>query len=84
MKCDRVDCEEEAYWQPIFRVSPDGEHYADGAANLNVCNKHKNEMVIDDVIDDDGWRQIVGGFLAAGRAEPIRKLTKLEWQPIIR
>lgn len=50
---------------------------------LFVCRPCGAETVLEDVISDEGWAQVVAMLVANGKAEPDRALTKLrlfdEW-----
>lgn len=81
-QCNCTGCNNEAHWQPLLKVSPDGKNYAEAQFPINFCDSCKAMTLLGNLVDDTGWKVIAGGFLAIGRAEPRRELTKLEWKKI--
>lgn len=49
---------------------------------LRVCNEHKDDMTVDDLVTDEGWRQIERGFDSVGRLRPTRSLNELRFDAL--
>ena len=80
MICQHQGCSEIAVFYPILKVTPDKLHYANAELRqLGTCEAHTKVIELNNIINDEGWNRIVSGFLAIGRAEPVRAYTLLEW-----
>lgn len=84
LPCARVGCPEAGAWIPVLVLSAGYGAPARGAIGaLVVCQAHRDATTVDELMTDAGWAQIVDAFLAIGRAAPIRKLTKLDWEAVV-
>lgn len=85
MKCNKAGCPNDTKYQIVILVyAPKdyGSQPAAGLMGLFVCEEHKETTKIEDVIDDNGWKQIEQSFIQAGKHPPERKLTKLQFREI--
>lgn len=84
--CQRLGCCANADRVPTLRVWPVGEpklpaksaEISFGA--LWCCEACAKAVSIEDVIDDDGWSQLVAMFKTRGKAEPDRASLELHWK----
>jgi hypothetical protein len=82
-KCDRKDCKNDGRYKVALKLRCDERSMpAEGDTGLVVCSVHRSFLVVDDVLTDAGWEQIVAGFKLAGKAIPARHLTRLLFQKI--
>lgn len=86
MKCDRVNCTNEALYYPVLYLYPQifglFAPPAQCSLNLNVCEQHKRKSTVADYIDDTLWAQILTGFQRTGKHPPDRNLTKVTYEPL--
>lgn len=80
--CQRAGCSAPARFAPSLSFWAIGEpKTADRGAQmllgLAVCREHALELELDDVICEEGWRQIVETFEAHGLASPDRASLEL-------
>lgn len=84
MICSRISCENEARWYPVMlfyaprRVFPHAPP-ARAVVGVAVCDDHKEIVTLRDLLSDEGWQQILAGFARAGKAQPDRLATRLEF-----
>lgn len=78
---DATQCDGEGEWLPVIclRVSRFGPT-ARGLLHLPICDEHKKNIKLKDVMNDDGWESIEKNLLQQGFKKPRRELTYLEWQ----
>lgn len=88
--CARTGCNEPGIWMPRLNFYTDEKHRfncmmqtAEPACaemqDLLVCEEHKNQLELKDIMDDRGWQFMVRSFLKVKRPIPKRNLTELEW-----
>lgn len=81
MNCARKGCSKTAVWQPnlgLRTASSDVE--AEAAIGIGLCDEHKAEARLEDLVTDKGWEMICGQFGEMGRAIPDRSRTRLIWK----
>ncbi len=78
--CDRLGCSNLADWHPVLLLFS-AKHTAPVQAVLGllVCDQCRPTIDLDHVLSDEGWDQAVAALGEIGRAEPVRKLTRLSW-----
>lgn len=80
MKCQRVNCDNEATYEVVLELRVHANHTAAISSPLVcICNEHK-DIQWDDVVNDAGWEQICRGFTMAGKARPRRKYSNVKVQ----
>ena len=80
MNCWRLGCKNEARWYPVLLMTPDQVHCARGELReLVMCDTCKKTTVAQDLISDEGWRQMVSALMVLRRAAPSREWSKVEW-----
>jgi hypothetical protein len=81
--CGYKGCDKHASWQVGFSLQAS---YSDVTAHaiigLVVCDQHKQDTKLEDVLSDEGWEVICKSFAAQGKAIPERRKTKLEWKAL--
>jgi hypothetical protein len=78
-----LGCEHPAVWQPVLEFrAPGSDVVAPALLRLGICEKHKAETVLADVMGDEGFAQIAAGMEKAGFVAPDRQRTTLGWKRI--
>ncbi len=73
-------------WEPVIVFTPDDMQMAYFALGNWYCERHKNEISLDDLIKGstssgvDAWDRVVYAFTSAGKAPPIKESTELIWR----
>jgi hypothetical protein len=81
--CNRAGCGRAAtHWVGLKLRVDQRSMPADAFTGIAVCAFHRQTLVVDDVVCDDGWTQIVEGFTRLGKPPPSRHLTVLLFRPI--
>lgn len=86
--CARTGCEaEKARWVPSLllwaKKTPPAARNASNCMSLmipiQICDDHKEKMVAQDLISDEGWSQICIAVVCMGRSSPDRESAQLVW-----
>ena len=81
IECARKECGKDATFSPILEVSPDGEHYARAFfPSLPVCQGCRDDLTVEMLVNDDGWKQIVAALESRGLMGPKREYTRVSWE----
>ena len=80
-RCDRKGCIGPGRWQPVIELRSKKDPIRTAPAHLNiaVCDDHQATMVLDDVMNDEGFTVFTDSFRVRGFAGPDRELTTLGW-----
>ena len=86
--CSRPGCVGTARWRVHARVWPRGaEHRSDNYVAVRfplvVCDGCKETTTVADIVDNNGWRQIVQVVKLRHKAKPDRSSLWLYFQPVI-
>lgn len=70
----QVACKVVASWNVGLRVidKQRTEETTIWIPSMVVCNKHRCQMIIKDVVTDTGWRRLVASLVADGKMPPKR------------
>lgn len=55
---------------------------AKASMGLGVCDDHREDTVLEDLVNDEGWETICSTMSKAGKMVPTRALTELRWIPV--
>ncbi len=85
--CNQRGCRAYADWQVGFVMYADPALFPKAPPvpawlGLYLCDAHKKETRVEDIVTDEGWTQICEGFKKARRVLPKRKLTQLQFRPV--
>jgi hypothetical protein len=82
----RKDCDQVAVWAGHFVLYAPPPYPPSACAPSNdflyLCDEHRHETKVEDVLTDEGWKQIAAGFVRAGLVEPCRERTELVFAPL--
>jgi len=86
--CSRKECDEAAAWRPIILLYPLNHPAYDGppiraAIGIAVCDGHKEETTLDQLVTADAFQMIRGGLLNAGKDEPDPERIGLDWEEVL-
>ena len=86
MNCDKTGCVNQAFWHPVFLISFKGNILQPVRAlvPLHVCDEHREQMKVEDILTDGGWNNICAEIykFTRGKARPKRSLTELAFAPV--
>lgn len=82
--CCRAGCQREGRFQPFLTFAPQGEPRVEGrlgkmAYPFLICTPHRNQLKVDDFLDDRGFDYLCNELARAGRAPADRASIRLEW-----
>lgn len=82
--CDRTNCLGDARWTPVLELRTKGHKGPPALFHIPVCicNECKPKTEIDDLMTDEGWKQLCEAIKGQGREKPTRKLTKIRWKEV--
>lgn len=84
-KCTRAGCTNPAAWYPVLLLYPvgyvPGKHAPARAdmRDLKTCEYCKDQVTVNDLVDDKGWQRICASFAQAGSVRPDRNAIELLW-----
>ena len=81
----KKDCPNTPLWYPSIWVFAKGYKYAPPMKSLlsmPVCEDCSQEVTIDHVVTDQGWKMITDVLEAMNKAEPDRARNQLHWWAI--
>lgn len=88
-RCGRKGCDGVAEWQVTLLLvaagaqdPPPRSHLVRAMLALGVCDRHRVDTAVEDVVGDAGWAQIVGGFDEVGMRRPDRARTTIEFDRV--
>ena len=82
-KCICKDCLEIARWQPTIMVrTSENDNTFRLETSMSLCDKHKKEFTINDVIPDSIMPQVETLFTGKFIYPPKKENMILEWKPI--
>ncbi len=83
MTCSRIDCENEATHYPVLKIWAIGQDTqkppGQAILPLPICTPCTQKLTIADVVDDNGYLQIVNMMALHGMKAPDRKTMELSW-----
>ena len=85
MNCSRIGCPNEGVWNPVLVLRAPLDYKAPptrAALCLPLCDEHKAQTKLVDVLNDEGWTFISRNFQALGKLVPERALTRLDFDTI--
>jgi hypothetical protein len=84
MNCDKTGCLNQAFWHPVFLISFKGIKLQPIRAlvPLHICDDHRKEMKVEDILTDKGWNDICAELFKIVRKRPKRNLTELAFAPV--
>ncbi len=85
--CSCGSCPNAPEWQVglmLYGVLQGWKYPVPGETGYYVCDAHRPDVKIEDIVTEAGWAQICEGFRRARRLEPTRELTKLRFLPILK
>jgi len=84
MNCDKTGCGNQAFWHPVFLICFKGINLNPIRAlvPIHICDDHRREMKVADLLTDDGWNDICADIYKIVRTRPKKSLTELAFAPI--
>jgi hypothetical protein len=79
-KCSKQDCTANGIWIPVLKCTPDKKNFLTAKIRLPLCDDHKAATTINDLVSNEGWKQICQVAINAGRKPPRREYTTIEWE----
>ena len=84
----KPDCDNKSQWVPNILVPAPADHSSQKVTRIVIkdeayCNRHKNEMRINDFFGTEGWVMIKKIMEARGRHPPPEEDLTLDWVPEI-
>lgn len=85
MTCSSEGCSFEAAWEPVVNLWPAGHDKLKvtpaqlSMVGIALCDLHRSECRITDLLDDDTWNQIKVGMFDAGLPQPERETAFLTY-----
>jgi len=78
-------CPGTAKWMPVLltRHRADKKTRAIRFLDIGLCEMHKDFLVLDDILCDEGWTAITKHIREHGFPPPKRNLTKLSFEPFV-
>ena len=84
--CDKIDCSNKPSVFPVLLVYAHKRHGRrppiEITLGLNICEPCSKQTVIDDLVGDEGWDQIVSTIVSQGQRAPVRERTAFEFRPL--
>lgn len=85
--CSNSGCDKPTRWQVMIEVRAPLAQYPTApplqiSTSLGVCDEHKGETKLDDVLTDDGWNKIVDALRADGKVDPDRSTARVYFDPV--
>ncbi len=85
--CDRKDCGNVVAWSPgmlvYAKTDKDRKHPLVSQTILAICEEHKAETTVDDVLTDEGWEIICVMLAKLGKCPPKRSWTVVTWRKVV-
>lgn len=83
LNCARIGCDKPARFVPLFELFDAAEQpVARIDPQVVACEEHTNITDVDDFIPQPEWDRIVQTVRAQGQPAPIKRLTKVKWNPL--
>ncbi len=82
-KCICKECFSIGRWRPYITVRiPENDNVFEIVPDMPLCDKHKREFGLDDVIPDSSMKQLQAMFSAKFIHPPKKENMSLEWKAI--
>lgn len=79
-RCAFVPCPGENTWRPeLLLVSKRDGLILRAKVDLELCQMHKEQSAIDDILSPEGWDRITKHLRESGKGEFVKKQTEIEW-----
>ena len=86
MDCCRVGCYNKAEFQVIVLLKAPGDYGYPPMrmiiSNFGVCAKHKDDVKLESVVNDQGWERIFQLFRDMGAVEPEKALCHIAFEEL--
>lgn len=81
--CDMANCNNPASYRISLEIRVHPNHPpAQAYLDLVVCEEHSKGIVWEDIVDLNGWSQIVKNFVANGYQKPNKKYSNVKLFPL--
>jgi hypothetical protein len=86
MECCRVGCFDRAEYQVYVLLKAPGDYGYPPLrmmiGNFCVCEKHKADVKVESVVNEQGWGMLCELFRRSGTVEPERALCQVEFEEL--